>query len=89
MEVPPNATEEKDYLRKEFAVRLRRGHVEYTVQIQLCEVTQNSEIERDMYNSSTDWPEADHPWMDLMNITLISQLPHDVISVYCIIPKRS
>ena len=81
MDAPPDATEEKDYLKREFLERLDKGSIEYTLQIKVYETENETSIQHDLYNGSSDWPGLDHPWRDLMKITLTSHLPSDVTNV--------
>jgi arachidonate 5-lipoxygenase len=65
----------RNYLKHEYADRLKRGPVEYLLQLQLHEATENdSEL---VFCSNKIWDEATHPWLDLAAVTIDRMLTYE------------
>lgn len=55
-----------NYLVNEYRERLKKGPVRYRLQVQLHHPC--SDDTEEIFNSFIEWPEKDHPWMDLAHI---------------------
>lgn len=64
----PGETRSRNYLKDEYAGRLRQGPVAYKLQVQLHEASDDDDDE--IFNCCRAWDEASHPWMDLAVITM-------------------
>lgn len=64
----PGETRTRNYLKEEYARRLRQGPVRYKLQIQLH--TASDDDDQEIFNCCREWDEATHPWMDLAEIRI-------------------
>jgi arachidonate 5-lipoxygenase len=71
----PGDPRNRNYLKHEYAERLKRGPIEYTLQLQLHEATDHdSEL---IFCSNKIWDEATHPWLDLARVTIDRMLTYE------------
>ncbi len=64
----PGETRSRNYLKDEYAERLRQGPVKYKLQVQMHEASDDDDPE--IFNCCRKWDEDSHPWMDLAEITM-------------------
>ncbi|MDP2307771.1 MAG: catalase [Pseudomonadota bacterium] len=65
----PEDTRPLDYLRQEFTQRVKRGGVEYRLQIQVRDIVPASDT-LEVFHLNRPWSEARWPWHDLARIEL-------------------
>ncbi len=71
----PGDPRNRNYLKHEYAERLKRGPIEYVLQLQLHEATEHdSEL---IFCSNKIWDEASHPWIDLAHVTIDRMLTYE------------
>ena len=71
----PDDPRTRNALKHEYAERLGKGPVEYLLQLQLHEATdQDSEL---IFCCNKVWDEATHPWMDLARVTITRMLTYE------------
>jgi len=67
----------QSYLIPEFMDQILKGAIKYKLQIQLHEIKpDDSHL---ILHASRAWDQKSHPWLDLADVTVTSQLPVDVI----------
>lgn len=71
----PDETRDRNYLKKEYAQRLRQGPIEYVLQLQLHEASDNDSPL--IFCSNKIWDEATHPWMDLAEVSIDTKLSYE------------
>lgn len=71
----PDDPRNRNYLKHEYADRIRKGPIEYMLQLQLHEATDHDTPL--IFCSNKIWDEATHPWMDLAHITIDRQLTYE------------
>ncbi|XP_078679810.1 allene oxide synthase-lipoxygenase protein-like isoform X2 [Branchiostoma floridae x Branchiostoma belcheri] len=72
----PDEERAQNYLRQEFAERLKKGPINYKLQIQLHKFRQGDSEE--IFNASRVWDPQNHPWKDLADVAITTLLPDHV-----------
>ena len=71
----PDEPRNRNYLKHEYADRLSKGPIEYTLQLQLHEATDHDCPL--LFCSNYIWDEATHPWMDLAQVSIDRMLTYE------------
>ncbi|MFO0872019.1 MAG: hypothetical protein U0935_24085 [Pirellulales bacterium] len=73
--ITPGESRDRNHLKKEYAARLAQGPIEYLLQLQLHEATdQDSEL---IFCCNKVWDEATHPWLDLAHVRITRLLSYE------------
>ncbi|XP_078602947.1 allene oxide synthase-lipoxygenase protein-like isoform X2 [Branchiostoma floridae x Branchiostoma japonicum] len=72
----PDEFRPQTYLRTEFAERLKKKPINYTLQLQLHEWEENDPYE--IFNPVRVWDPDTHPWIDLAHVQITTLLPQDI-----------
>jgi len=73
--VLPGDPRNRNYLRHEYAERVKKGPVEYLLQLQLHEASdKDSEL---IFCSNKIWDEEAHPWLDLAQVKIDRMLTYE------------
>ncbi len=71
----PDDPRNRNYLKHEYAERLKNGPIEYMLQLQLHEASDHDcEV---IYCSNKMWDEETHPWIDLAHVTIDRMLSYE------------
>nr|AHK60922.1 allene oxide synthase/8R-lipoxygenase fusion protein a [Capnella imbricata] len=66
-----------DYLRKEYVERLKKGPVNYRLQIQIHDVSPNDTAT--IFHAGILWDKETHPWFDLAKVSITTPMSPDVL----------
>ena len=67
----------EDYLRQEYVSRLRKGAVNYRLQIQIHEASPSDTAT--IFHAGILWDKETHPWYDLATVSIKTPLSPDIL----------
>lgn len=70
----PDDGQPNDYLRREYAGRVERGAVEYSLEAQVRDADPETDT-HELLNMDSLWDEAAHPWRELAHVRIHELLP--------------
>ena len=90
MEPWPDDPRPPDFMRQDFAHRVRHGEVRYILQAQFRDAPEPHDANHDLFDPSQRWDEVTYPWLDMFDIRLTAMVEDPAaIAALAMNPNRS